>query len=141
MDTITKDLESANDYDKIKGVYTWLGSKHYTDGLKTRKDGTAWSALLDNETVCAGYAAASQLLFQRLGIKSTVVTGNTTGPHAWNFVFYDDGYYWYDATVGGSYGKDSPYFYNGFLFKNTSKYTVDIFDDEYFYWGVDHLES
>ena len=142
IDDLAKEYEDLSDYEKIKSVYTWLGQKRYSDGIiKTRKDGTAWSALLEDDTVCAGYAAASQLLFQRLGIESTVVTGNTTGPHAWNFVYLEDGYYYYDATVAGSVGKDSPYFYYGLLLKNVGDYSVDIIDLDSFTWGKKYLES
>lgn len=141
LDEVAKQYEDLSDYEKIKGVYTWLGeNRKYTDGIKTRKDGTAWSALLGNETVCAGFAAASQLLLQRLDIESTVVLGATSDYHAWNFVYLEDGYYWYDATWGGSVGKGSPSFYNGFLFRNNGEYLTYVFDENEIQWGTKYLE-
>ena len=57
---------------------------------------TAYGALVDGRAVCAGYAAAYQLLLQKAGIRSYTVTGNSkdpsTGipiPHAWNLVWLD----------------------------------------------------
>ena len=142
LDEVAKQYEDLSDYEKVHSVYTWLGeNRKYTDGIKTRKDGTAWSALLGNETVCAGFAAASQLLLQRLDIESTVVLGYTSDYHAWNFVYLEDGYYWYDSTWGGSAGKGSPYFYNGFLFKNRGDYKTYIFDEKEIQWGTKYLES
>lgn len=144
IDEVASQYEDMSDYEKIKSVYTWLGAnKSYSDGvIRTRKDGTAWSALLDDDTVCAGYADASQLLFQRLGIESIRVSGSVDGEgHAWNFVSLDGEYYWYDATVGGSVGYDSPYFYKGFLFQSHSSYAVDVLNLEKYTWGEKYLES
>lgn len=142
IDELANDFGKLDtDYDKVKAVYDWLGKNKSYSSIMTRKDGTAWSAILDDDTVCAGYAAASQLLFQRLGIESTVVIGYTGEGHAWNFVKLDDGYYWYDATVGGSLGGDSPYFYNGLLFSDTSDYSVTTIDLKKYKFGTKYLDK
>ncbi|MBQ9806020.1 MAG: hypothetical protein IJW49_05895 [Clostridia bacterium] len=62
---------------------------------------TAYGALVDEKAVCAGYAAAYQLLLQRAGIPSYTVTGTAIDPsdalstepvaHAWNAVWLSDG--------------------------------------------------
>lgn len=141
IDSVTKDLEKVSDYEKVKGIYDWLGvNKSYSDFIMTRKDGTAWSAILDKDTVCAGYAAATQLFLQRLGIESFLITGSTGGPHAWNMVELEDGYYWYDATVGGSVGPDSDWFYRGLLFSATGDYSVDIVNLEEYTFGTKYLD-
>lgn len=141
IDSVTKKLENESDYDKVKGIYDWLGiNKSYSGFIKTRKDGTAWSAILDKDTVCAGYAAATQLLLQRLDIESFLITGSTGGPHAWNMVKLEDGYYWYDATVGGSVGPDSDWFYKGLLFSSTGEYSVDLVDLTEYTFGVKYLD-
>lgn len=142
IDEISSKFENANDYDKVKGVYTWLGETTKYSTIITRKSGTAWSALLDNDSVCAGFAAASQLLFQRLGIESLVVVGSYDGEgHAWNFIELDDEYYWYDSTVAGSSSKDSSYFYQGLLFLNNKKYSVDVLNLDNYTFGTKYLES
>lgn len=141
IDEITTKYENKSDYEKVKSVYTWLGAEKSYSLFHTRKSGTAWSALLDDNSVCAGYAAASQLLFQRLNIESTVVIGqHDGGGHAWNFVFLEDGYYWYDSTVGGTAKKDASWFYNGFLFKNTGKYSVNTIDLRNYNFGTKYLD-
>jgi len=141
IDELASKYKNDSDYDKIVNVYTWLGgNKHYSKFITT-KDGTAWSALLTNNTVCAGFAAASQLLFQRLGIDSTLVVGKLNGGgHAWNLVYLEDGYYWYDSTVGGSVGKDSLAFYYGLFFKDTL-YRVDIIDANKINFGSKYLKK
>ena len=57
---------------------------------------TAYGALVAGKAVCAGYAAAYQLLLQQAGINAWTVTGDSvdtsTGvpiPHAWNLVWLD----------------------------------------------------
>lgn len=142
IDEIALKYENNSNYEKIKNVYTWLGKdKDYSD-IITTKDGTAWSALLENDAVCAGFAAASQLLFQRLGFESMIVLGSLQGEaHAWNFVHLEDGYYWYDATVGGSRSYDNAYFYDGLLFSDRSKYSVDFINEKEIVFGKKYLNK
>lgn len=143
IDELASDYKDLSDDKKVEAVYTWLGETTSYSTLIDDKAGTAWSALLDDDSVCAGFAAASSLLFQYMGIESHVVTGNTSGPHAWNFVELDDGYYWYDATVGGSRGPNSNNrgFYDGLLFRNTSDYTVEILNLEDYKFGTKYLRD
>jgi len=129
IDELASKFEDLDDREKVKAVYTWLGETTTYSTIMTRKSGTAWSALLSDDSVCAGFAAASQLLFQRLGIESMVVVGSYDGNgHAWNFVKLDNKYYWYDSTAAGSVGKDSSHFYNGLFFTDNSKYHPDVID-------------
>ena len=128
------------EYEKVKAVYTWLGETTNYSTLMTRKSGTAWSALLSDDSVCAGFAAASQLLFQRLGVESQVVVGSWDGVgHAWNFVKVDNEYYWYDSTVAGGSSKDSGYFYTGLLFSNNSNYAVSVLDMNKYQFGTKYI--
>lgn len=71
-------------------------AKHviYADG---RNDQTAYGALVEGNSVCAGYARAYQCLLNRAGIDSWFVTGQSYNPsgilenHAWNLVsVYDE---------------------------------------------------
>lgn len=62
---------------------------------------SAYGALVDGKAVCAGYAAAYQLLLQKAGIPAYTVIGTSTDPagdpddepiaHAWNAVWLSDG--------------------------------------------------
>lgn len=143
IDEIADDYKDLSDDKKVEAVYTWLGETTSYSTIIDDKAGTAWSALLDDDSVCAGFAAASSLLFQYMGIESHVTVGQTSGAHAWNFVELDDGYYWYDATVGGSRGPDSSNrgFYDGLLFRDTSNYTVEVIDLNDYKFGTKYLRD
>lgn len=59
---------------------------------------SAYSALVNGRTVCAGYARAFQYLMQQLGVPCYYCTGYAGENHAWNIVRLDDGYYNVDTT-------------------------------------------
>ncbi len=60
---------------------------------------SAYSALVDGYSVCAGYSRAFQIACQRLGIVCYYVTGNANGEdHAWNIVCIGGNYYNVDIT-------------------------------------------
>ncbi len=59
---------------------------------------SAYSALVNGNTVCAGYARAFQYIMIELGIPTYYVTGDSKGDHAWNIVLLSDGYYNVDLT-------------------------------------------
>lgn len=61
------------------------------------------SVFLNHETICQGYAYATQYLLEKLGITCTTVIGTVSdGPHAWNLVKLDGEYYYMDTTWGNS---------------------------------------
>jgi len=72
----------------------------------------AFGCLVEGKAVCAGYAAAYQLVLNRLGIVCMVVDGydrakGPSGAHSWNLVQLGSDYYyidvtWDDPTVRGS---------------------------------------
>lgn len=60
---------------------------------------TAYSALINGRTVCAGYSRAFQYIMMQLGIPTYYVTGfSDDDDHAWNIVKLSDGYYNVDLT-------------------------------------------
>lgn len=59
---------------------------------------SAYSALVEGKSVCAGYARAYQYLLQMSGIPCYYCTGYAGQDHAWNIVALDDGYYNVDVT-------------------------------------------
>ena len=66
---------------------------------------TAYSALVEGKSVCAGYSKAFQLVMHELGIPCYYITGKIEGSnHAWNIVringdFYNVDVLWDDNLV------------------------------------------
>lgn len=97
------------DYEKAKFVFSYLAwNVSYSDDSINNQN--IISVFLEKETVCQGYASATQYLLKKLGIQSTVITG-TIGDnirHAWNLVKLDGEYYYMDTTWGSySYSSES----------------------------------
>lgn len=59
---------------------------------------SAYSALVNGQSVCAGYARAFQYLMQQLGIPCYYCTGYSGEDHAWNIIRMDNIYYNVDVT-------------------------------------------
>ena len=61
-------------------------------------DQSAYSALVNGQSVCAGYARAFQYIMQQLGIPTYYCTGYSGENHAWNIVKLYNDYYNVDTT-------------------------------------------
>ena len=60
---------------------------------------SAYSAIVNGKTVCAGYAHAFQYCMQKLGIPAAYIVGYAKGEaHAWNILCLDGEYYGMDVT-------------------------------------------
>ena len=98
----------ASDYEKVKYVFeTLIEQVDYNPDAENNQN--IISVFLNGETVCQGYACATQYLLRLLNIQCTIVTGKADGDaHAWNLVRMDGNYYYLDTTWGNSryYGKD-----------------------------------
>ncbi|HCI74448.1 MAG TPA: hypothetical protein DHV42_07945 [Lachnospiraceae bacterium] len=93
--------ETWSDYGRIKSVYEYLiNMVEYNAGAPDNQ--CIQSALLNHQSVCAGYAKAFQYICHRMGYFCTYVTGKITGggDHAWNIVRIDGNYYQVDVTWG-----------------------------------------
>ena len=75
---------------------------------------TAYSALVNKKSVCAGYSRAFQYMMQKMDVPCGYITGTATsagysGSHAWNIVELGGEYYAMDTTwddpVGAKAGK------------------------------------
>lgn len=90
-------------YEKIKSVYELLIREVEYDETSLYNQ-TIQSVFLEKKTVCMGYAKATQYLLNKMGIFSTLVTGNildeTNSSHAWNLVRIGENYYYVDTTWG-----------------------------------------
>lgn len=87
----------GSDYEREKYVHDALAAA-VTYDLTADMNQSAYSALVNGKSVCAGYARAYQYLLQQLGIPCYYCTGYSGGDHAWNIVKLDDGYYNVDVT-------------------------------------------
>ncbi|MBE5852331.1 MAG: hypothetical protein E7299_05170 [Lachnospiraceae bacterium] len=97
----------ADAYTVVKSLYEYIILN--TDyGEKTKDHQNISSVLLDNVSVCNGYAKTLQFLLNKKGIPCILVNGSAKGNHAWNIVSIDGEYYCVDATWGDpSYNTDS----------------------------------
>ncbi len=95
-----------NDYEKEKYVHNALIDRiEYNAGAEMNQ--SAYSALVNDSTVCAGYARAFQYLMQQLQVPCYYCTGYAGEDHAWNIVKLDKDFYnadvTWDDTEGGKY--------------------------------------
>ena len=87
----------STSYEKEKAVHDAIIDKtEYNETAPMNQ--TAYSALVNGKTVCAGYARAFQYIMMRLNIPTYYVTGISDGDHAWNIVKLEDGFYNVDLT-------------------------------------------
>ncbi len=92
----------SSDYEKEEYVHNEI-LKLVSYNTNAAMNQSAYSALVNKETVCAGYARAFQYIMIELGIPTYYVPGYSNQEHAWNIVKLSDGYYnidltWNDAT-------------------------------------------
>lgn len=99
-----------SDYDKAKYVYEKLiQTVDYVPDAANNQN--IISVFLGGQTVCQGYACATQYLLNLLDIPGVIVTGTANGQtHAWNLALLDGNYYYIDTTWGdptyGNAGED-----------------------------------
>ncbi len=115
INKIVEATKGMTDKEKIIYVYNWIGENATYDRIFTfdNKNQTIYNVFINHNAVCAGFAKASQVIFQRLGIKSYIITGNTTGPHMWNIVEVDGKAYYFDSTVAACIKPEYRQYYDG----------------------------
>lgn len=102
-------LQDKTDYEKVKGVYEYLIDHTVYDLTYLGK--TVYELFHDGRAVCEGYARATHLLLNRLGVETILVSGDASNDgganwegHAWNVVKLDGEYYQLDTTWGDPVG-------------------------------------
>lgn len=85
------------DYEKEKYAHdAFMRLVEYDEGSEMNQ--SAYSALVNGRSVCAGYARAFQYLMQQLEIPCYYCTGSAGEEHAWNIVKLDGDYRNVDVT-------------------------------------------
>lgn len=127
IDKIKKTTKNMSEIEKIKYVYEWIGenNKYNKTFMYFDSNQSAFTVFINHNSVCAGFAKASQIIFQNIGITSYYVTGTSTGPHAFNIVKVEDKYYLYDSTVASTINSESDNFYKGLEQKYLSSFSID----------------
>jgi len=96
-DIIAQASSLGTDYDKECFVHdTLLRNIDYVRSAEMNQ--SAYSALVNGRTVCAGYARAFQYVMQQLGVPCYYCVGYAGEDHAWNIVRLEDDYYNADLT-------------------------------------------
>ena len=114
--SVARNLKS--DYEKEKYVHDKMATmvEYVADAPMNQ---SAYSALVNGKTVCAGYAKAFQYLMQQLGIPCFYCRGYSGANHAWNIIELEGEYYHVDVTwddglsldAAGQTEVDDTYFY------------------------------
>lgn len=130
LDKIEKETKDMTDREKILYVYNWMGDNNKYDYYftYTSKNQSVYNVFVKKNAVCAGFAKASQIIFQRIGINSYIVSGTTDSDyHMWNIIEYNDKYYYFDSTVAVGYKKGSDNYYNGIKYDKMTDYTITFY--------------
>ncbi len=100
----TANLDSKNDFEKELYLHDIIGrnSVYYKfDKMENIPDvyHTSYGALIEKEAVCDGFTKALQLVLDRVGIQSILVSGMLEEQaHAWNMVKIANSWYHVDLT-------------------------------------------
>ncbi|MBR1470094.1 MAG: hypothetical protein IJ600_00465 [Lachnospiraceae bacterium] len=87
----------ASDHDREKYVHDAL-AEHNRYSLGAEMNQSAYSSIVGDATVCAGYARGFQYLMQQLGVPCYFCAGYAGESHAWNIIYLGGEYYNVDVT-------------------------------------------
>ncbi|WP_155997839.1 YSIRK-type signal peptide-containing protein [Streptococcus ruminantium] len=106
---IVKAFEGMSDVEKVKAAHDWLvDNVDYV--ARSGQDQSAYSALVEKKTVCAGYGHGLKLLLDKMNIPSQTLVGPVGSErHLWNVVELDGKWYHVDATWDDAGFKDAKY--------------------------------
>ncbi|MCR5101104.1 MAG: hypothetical protein K6B41_07090, partial [Butyrivibrio sp.] len=92
---------SEADYEKELTVHDILANK-LTYNISAAYNQSPYSAIVNSDTVCAGYSRAFQYLMQKLEVPTYTCVGwaggTSGGMHGWNIIKLDEDYYNVDLT-------------------------------------------
>lgn len=121
IEKVKVETVNLDEYNKVKYVYDYIGRNNNYGNTSDSMAQSAYSAF-DGQLspVCAGYAKASQILFNNIKVNSLLITGDSKYAlflgiaHSWNVVEIESDFYLYDVTMSSG-GKTDREFYKGFL--------------------------
>ncbi len=126
VSSIMAGMPSTDNYSKALYLHDRLAERVTYEFVGEHQ--TVYGALVSGKAVCAGYAAAYQLLLQRAGIVAWKVTGESLNPstglmegHAWNMVMIEDGVCVFTDVTWDDTGDELYHYYF-----NISKSEIDI---------------
>lgn len=128
INDIKEKTKNMTDEEKVLYVYDFFGENYSYDRMFTftGKNQSAFNVFINKNAVCAGFAKASAIIFQNIGIEVYPALGVSTGPHMWNIIKLKDKYYYYDSTVAASIrNKNSSYYYNGLVQSYMNSYLLE----------------
>ena len=89
--------DQSSDYEKEKAAHKAIAAKNIYN-LNAPLNQSAYSAMVNGETVCAGYSRAFQYIMQQCGIPCYYCEGYAGEAHAWNIIKLEDDFYNVDLT-------------------------------------------
>lgn len=108
IEQIAATCSNACDLAKEKRVHDFLVKNVVYDDKFNGEIHSAHTALLKSRAVCDGFSKAAKLIFDRISVKSIIITGtsdvqypssgNHTDGHSWNMVNIDGLFYHLDVT-------------------------------------------
>ncbi|MCR5526310.1 MAG: hypothetical protein K6F39_02860 [Lachnospiraceae bacterium] len=123
-DALSGARAQSDEYGKEKAVHYAIAKRNKYN-RNAAMNQSAYSALVNGSTVCAGYSRAFQYCLQQLGIPCYYCYGTAGENHAWNIVKLGDEYYNVDVTWDDIDGEDEVQ-YNYFNKKDSDYGTTHI---------------
>ena len=130
------DLDGKSDYEKTLAIYRWVTGNVAYEKNTTASNQTAYSALVNGEAVCNGFATLLECMLNAVGIDCIYAGGvnpNSGIGHAWNLVKLNNQYYLCDST-NDRYDKFGRFLITPDSSGNFNVYVLDI--DTLDYQGV-----
>ncbi len=103
--------DRTSNYDKMHAIYRWIVENvdYDYDALEDGADDlmaydqTAYSAIIDRKTVCAGFSHLMYYMLWKSQVPARVIVGDggtpgNMGGHAWNMVWFRGAWYSMDVT-------------------------------------------
>jgi len=110
--------QEMSEFERVKRVYRWLTSNYSYVAGEDRH--STYSGIIENETVCQGFATSAYRILREMDISCRVVANSE---HGWNIVKIGDYYYNIDATWDVGLIETE---WNNFLLNNTNFEKIDM---------------
>lgn len=92
--------QNASDYKKIKAAYDYVRNHVTYIGTPEPIYHTCYSALINGQATCQGYALLFYRLVRELGVPCRVLMGTDANAHTYNIVRLGNAWYYVDTNAG-----------------------------------------